>query len=145
MKRKRNLFSQHPIQQKYLKFILLAMSLPTILVASCLYYLIWQIVAHELAIPELIADALIPAFNQVNYILLFGLPIIFAVILFFAIRMTHRLAGPIERIEKTLLHMVEENNFSKEIRIRKSDDLQSLVQQINQTIQEASKRPPKTF
>lgn len=137
--RRRHHFTQHPIQRKYLRFILLAMCLPTILVTACLYYLIWQTVAYELAIPELIAETLFPALARVNLILLIGLPFVCAGILFFAFRITHRLAGPLSRIERMLDDMIRSRNFSKEIRVRKGDDLESLVRKINEAVCEASR------
>ena len=139
MNQRKNAFIGHPIQQKYLKFIMMAMSFPTFFVAACLYYLIWQTVASELAIPELISQALIPALHRVNFILFFGIPVVFGVIVFFAIRLTHRLAGPIYRIEKTLADMTMTGDFTKEIRIRKKDDLHSLVDHINKALRKASR------
>ena len=138
MNRRKHDFSNHPIQRKYLKLIFVAMFLPTLLTAACLYYVIWQTVAQELAVPELIAQALFPALQRVNLILLFGIPFIFGAILFFAFRLTHRLAGPIYRIEKTLSEIVKTGNFSRPIHIRKTDDLHTLVGFINQAIEKAS-------
>ena len=138
MNRRKHDFSNHPIQRKYLKLIFVAMFLPTLLTATCLYYTIWQVVAQELAVPELIAQALFPALQRVNFILLLGIPVIFGAMLFFAFRLTHRLAGPIYRIEKTLAEMIRTRNFSRPIRIRKTDDLHTLVEFINQAIEKTS-------
>ena len=140
MNRRRIPFSQHPIQKKYLKLVLLAMLGPALFVTGCLYYLIWQTVAYELAIPELIAQSLFPAFHHVNQIILIGMPIIFGIILFFAIRLSHRFAGPLYRIEKDLTEMIENRDFSKPLRIRRQDELQALVDKINQALRTAANR-----
>ena len=140
MNRRWNAFVKYPLQRKYVLFIFIAMITPTLLVAACLYYLIWQTVANELAIPELIAEALFPALEHVNFVLLAGLPVVFVLILFFAVRLTHRLAGPIYRIEKMLGDMIETGDFTKEIHIRKNDDLHTLVQQINSALRKASEQ-----
>lgn len=137
--RRKNAFSKHPLQQKYLRFILTAMGIPTIFVTVCLYYLIWQTVAREVAIPELIAETLLPALRQVNMVLAIGLPVLFLVMTYSAIRLTHRLAGPIYRIEKTLTEIIKTRNFTHKIRIRSDDDLQELVEKINTALREASK------
>ena len=139
MNRRRTAFVKHPIQRKYLKFILAAMCLPTVFMTACLYYLIWQAVAHELAVPELIAQSLLPALQRVNYILLVGIPVVFATIFYFAVQLTHRLAGPIYRIETSLADIIKTRDFKKSIHIRKDDDLQILVDEINTVIREASK------
>lgn len=131
-------FVRHSTQWNYLKLILLAMFVPMLIATACTYYLIWQTVANELAIPELIAQALFPAFSRVNQIILIGLPVVCALILFFAIRMSHQFSGPLYRIEKELDSMVKTKDFSKNIRIRPGDQVHTLVNKINKTIHAAS-------
>lgn len=140
MNRRKRAFINHPLQRKYLRLVLISMGLPAILAMACIYYIIWQTVAREIAIPELIVETLFPAYAQVNAILLIGLPILFATIFYFSIQLTHRLAGPLERIERTLADMSRRHDFSAPIRIRKEDDLHGLVHQINRALHEACKR-----
>ncbi len=133
-------FVRHSTQWNYLKLILVAMFVPTLIATACTYYLIWQTVANELAIPELIAQALFPAFSRVNQIMLIGLPVVCAAILFFSIRLSHQLAGPLYRIEKELDLMVKIKDFSKPIKIRPGDQLHSLVSKINRAFHTAKPR-----
>jgi len=140
MKKKRTYFIDHTIQRKYLRVVLFAMLGPTLVVGGCLYYLIWETVAYELAIPELISRTLFPAYHRVNHLLLIGLPLVFVVILFFAARLAHRIAGPIYRIEQELESMVETRNFTKAIQIRPKDELHPLVKKINQAIRAAQEK-----
>ena len=137
MNRRRMPFVRHSLQWNYLKLVALAMLTPTLLITACLYYLIWQTVAYELAIPELIVHALFPAFHHVNQILLIGMPTVFGLILLSAIRMTHQLAGPIYRIERELEIMVQKNDFSKPLCIRPRDQFHPLVAKINRAIRKA--------
>src|SRR3989338_2058292 len=140
MNRRKTLLVQHHIQWHYLKVVLLAISIPALLSTACLYYLIWQTVAHELAIPELIAEALLPAYERVNQIVLFGMPIFFAVIFLFAIQLSHQLAGPLYRIEQDLEEMLQTGDFSKHIKIRPKDQLHHLVAKINQVLRRVQNR-----
>lgn len=133
-------FVRHSTQWNYLKLILLAMFVPMLIATACTYYLIWQTVAKELAIPELIVQALFPAFARVNQIILIGLPVVCVLILFFAIRMSHQFSGPLYRIEKELDTMVKTKDFSKPIKIRPRDQLHSLVSKINRAL--AAKNRP---
>ncbi len=133
-------FVRHSTQWDYLKLILVAMFVPTLIATACTYYLIWQTVANELAIPELIAQALFPAFSRVNQIMLICLPVVCAAILFFSIRLSHQLAGPLYRIEKELDLMVETKDFSKPIQIRPGDQLHSLVSKINRAFHATKSR-----
>jgi len=127
-------FVPHSAQWDYLKLILLAMFVPMLIATACTYYIIWQTVANELAIPELIAQALFPAFDRVNKIMLIGLPLVCMVILFLSIQLSHQLAGPLYRIEKELDIMVKTKDFSKSIKIRPRDRLHSLVSKINRAL-----------
>jgi len=139
MNRRRLPFVKYSVQADYLKMVLMAMLLPTLISTACIYYIIWQTMAHELAIPELIAQALFPAFKQVNGIILIGLPIVCCIILFFAIRLSHQLAGPLYRIERELDDMVKTHNFTKNIHIRPDDQVHSLVSKINRALHAAHK------
>lgn len=138
MNRRRSVFVRHSLQWNYLKMVAMAMFVPTFLVTACLYYLIWQTVAYELAIPELIAHALFPALHRVNQIILIGIPIVCALILLFAIRLSHQFAGPIYRIEKELERMAQANDFSKPLRIRPKDQFHPLVNKINRALRQAT-------
>ena len=141
MNRRTLKFYRHPVQKKYLRLVLFAMICPTLLVTSCLYYLIWQTVAYELAIPELIMESLFPAFAQVNLILLVGVPVIFILVFIFAVRLAHRFAGPLYRIESELDNIIETKNFKKPIHIRQKDALHSLVSKINQLLVLIDQKP----
>lgn len=137
MNRRRIPFVRHPVQWNYLKLILLSMFAPMLLATVCLYYVVWQTVAYELAIPELIAQVLFPALRRVNQIILIGMPILCGLILFFAIRLSHQLAGPLYRIENDLERMTQTGDFTKPIRIRPRDSLQTLVAKINRVLRRA--------
>lgn len=134
MNRRKIRWKQHPIEHSYLKLVLIAMFVPTLLVTACLYYFIWQAVAYELAIPELIAESLMPAFDRVNRLLIIGLPILFGLILFFAFRLAHRFAGPLDRLEHDLDVMIKTHHFDKPLRVRRHDVLYSLVDKINHAL-----------
>lgn len=140
MNRRKSLFVKHATQWHYLKTVALAMFVPTCLVTACLYYIIWQTVAYELAIPELIANALFPAFHRVNQIIIFGMPIVCSLIFFFALHLSHQLAGPLHRIEKDLDTMAQTRDFAKSIRIRPRDQLHPLVNKLNRVIHAATAR-----
>ncbi len=140
MNRRRTLFVRHSVQWNYLKLIVFAMLAPMLLATACLYYVIWQTVAHELAIPELIAEALFPAYHRVNQIIFVGMPTLCGLILFFAIRLSHQLAGPLYRIERDLETMAHTGDFTKPIRIRPTDHLHTLVAKINRALRQTRER-----
>ncbi len=137
MNRRKIKWKRHPIEHNYLKLVLVAMFVPAFFVTACLYYLIWQTVAYELAIPELIAESLMPAFDRVNGVLIIGLPIVFGLILFFAFRLAHRIAGPLDRLEHDLDVMIKSHHFEKPLRVRRYDILYPLIEKINLILQKS--------
>jgi signal transduction histidine kinase len=123
-------FIKKRFQIHYLLFVLVAMVLISIICIAGTYYLVWQTVAGEIAVPELIAEVLIPALLKVNFLLLLSLPLAFVIMILFSIAVSHKIAGPIERIEKDLDEIVK-GDYSRRIKLRADDDLQELADGIN--------------
>lgn len=123
-------FMKHPVQAKYLLIVILAMLAPTLMIGFCFYHLLFYLLARQMAFPEAIMANLVPVLNQVNTLLAMSLPIIFVTILWFAIVISHRFAGPIERMEKDLDRILE-GDYQHKIHMRKRDDLKGVAQRIN--------------
>lgn len=133
IERRRRHFINTKLQIRYLRIILIAILLPTLLFAICLYYLFFCLMAEQLGIPESIAYNIIPVFNKINLMLLFGMPIIFMAILYWGVLISHRIAGPVYRIEKELDKIVK-GDFSIRIKLRKKDELISIAEGINKIL-----------
>ena len=134
MGRRRRYFVKKKLQFKYLLFVLLAMLIPTIVCGAALYYLIWQTVANEVAVPEAIAAGLVPAMERVNVILLISLPLIFIIMLLFSIVISHRIAGPVYRLEKEMKEIAG-GDYSRRIKLRSNDELQEIADGINSILE----------
>jgi HAMP domain-containing protein len=130
--------TQHPIQSKYVVIVLLAMVLPTLLLSGCMYFMIFSLLAEQLALPEGVYEVIIPMFNRVNVVLLIGMPLVFALLILVSLCVSHRFAGPIERMEHEIDQILA-GNRSKKINLRKNDDLKGLAERINRLI-DISKR-----
>jgi hypothetical protein len=115
--------------------MLVAAIVPCGVVAVCLYYLIFNLFASEVVIPEFIAYTLIPVSDRVNVILLFSLPVVLGVILIMAVALTHKIAGPLYRLEKELDARIQGRKHGP-VRLRKGDEraIISLVDKINKFI-----------
>jgi len=129
----------NPLQRKYLILILFSMLLPVAVVGMCLYYVIFQLTAEQLAIPESIAANLIPVLHKINFLLAVSLPPIIVLLFIWGAILTHRLTGPIMRLEKDLKKIVE-GDFSIRLKTRKNDALRSLAELINKAIDKARGR-----
>jgi len=130
----RNFFSvKSPIQRKYLRLIAVSLMLPTFVIGGCLYYLIFALLAQHIAIPEFIAYMLFPVVEKINTILVFALPALFVLLLGTGMLISHRLAGPVERLKKEM-ELIAGGNYSKRIKMRKDDDLRPIADGINQLL-----------
>ena len=131
--------TKNPLQRKYLLLILLSTFSPLFVVAGCLYYLIFQIMAVQLAIPESIAYNLIPVLHKINFLLLIGLPPIVILLFIWGALLTHRLIGPLNRLENDLKE-ISEGDYSVRLKIRKDDDLRPIADTINKIIDKLEKK-----
>lgn len=121
---------KHPVQARFMTLVLAAMLVPLLVVGGGLYYLVFYLLAKQMAFPEAIASNLVPVLRSVNLWILFTLPILLAGIWWVAIVMTHRFAGPIERLERELDHAIAGRGHMK-IRMRREDALKGIAERIN--------------
>ena len=133
------IITKNPLQRKYLLLILFSTLLPVFVVAGCLYYLIFQIMAEQLAIPESIAYNLMPVLHKINFLLLIGLPPIVIFLFLWGTILTHRLIGPLNRLENDLRE-ISEGNYSVRLKLRKDDDLRPIADTINKIIDKLEKK-----
>ena len=131
--RRRRYFIKSGLQTRYLRLILTAIILPAVLFGACLYYLIFYLMAEQLGIPESIAYNITPVLGKINLILLFGLPVIAVAVLFWGLLISHRIAGPVYRLEKEL-DKIAKGDFSLRIKFRRKDELASVAAGINRVL-----------
>lgn len=131
--------TKNSVQRKYLALILSSIALPLLIAGGCLYYLMFQIMAEQLAIPEAIACNLIPVLKKINFLLIIAIPPIAILLFILAAILTHKLIGPIDRMERDL-KKISDGNYSLRIRIRKDDNLRPMAEAINKIIDQLEKR-----
>ena len=129
-----NLFTKHKLQLRYLTLIIIAMTVPALIVGSCLYYFIFTIMAEQLGIPEAIAINLMPVLKKINFMLIAGLVPLFILLFLWGLRLSHRFSGPLERIEKDLDKILE-GDTSIRFKVREKDDIRNIVDKLNKLIE----------
>ncbi|MDP1853184.1 MAG: hypothetical protein Q8L26_03115 [Candidatus Omnitrophota bacterium] len=134
-RRKRRIFANQ-LHKEVLLLVFLAAIIPVIIVSLCLYYLIFNITASEIGIPEFIAYNIIPAAQKVTLILLVSAPTIIFLILIFAYKVSHKIVGPFDRIIRELDEIIE-GKKKNHIALRKSDKFCPLVEKINKLLDKA--------
>jgi len=136
----RNIFSiKSKLQRRYLRLIELSLLVPTLMVVGCLYYLVFSLIAEQIAIPEFIALILFPALERINMILLVGLPLTFIFLFALGMVVSHRLAGPVDRLSKEL-NEIAKGDYKRRIRVRKDDELKNVADGINGILDKLGER-----
>ena len=120
-------------QKKLLLLIFASAVIPTSIVGIALYYLIFNLLAWQIGIPEAIAYNLIPVLRKINLIILISLPVVFLLIWFIALELSHRISGPLFRLERELDERIA-GKGQGHIRLRPKDELRVLVDKINKLI-----------
>ena len=115
------------------------MIIPTVFVGGCLYYLILAVMAEQIALPDVIARDLLPVIQQINLILAVGLPVVFVVLLSWAVILSFRFVGPLERLEEDL-QRIDEGDYSVRLQISHDHDLAPVAGIINDLVDQLDKR-----
>ena len=123
-----------PIQMMYLRLLMISIIVPLVFVAGCLYYLMFKLMAAQIGIPEYIAYHLTPVLQKINIILLIGSPLLLGILLILGIVVSHRFAGPLERLESELKKITEKGDYKHRIHLRKSDDIRPIADTINKLL-----------
>ena len=124
--KRRKYFTNKPVQLRYMGFV----AIPLVVLLAALYYLIYYSVFMEMLIPEAVAATLLPAMKKVNLVLLVALPIILFILLRKALMKSHRIYGPLPRIERDI-EKVLSGDYSIRIKARDDDDLREFIGKIN--------------
>ena len=128
------------IQLHYLMLLMISIIVPLVFSAACMYYLIFKIMAEQLGIPEYIALNLFPVIHKINMILLIGVPPLFLVLVLWGIVLSHRFAGPIERLQKELKKIAHSRDYRARIRVRKGDDIKPVADAVNELLDSIERR-----
>ena len=131
-KRKRKYLGTH-FQNKLLFLVLAASLVPATIVAVSMYYLIFSTMAWQIVFPELIAYNLLPVLHKVNMVLCITVPIVFLIILLVALELSHRIAGPLYRLEKELDERISGTKHGP-IHLRQNDELRPLADRLNKLL-----------
>lgn len=121
------------LQNKLLLLVFTCAVLPAAVIGVCMYYLIFTMLAMQMVIPELIAYNLMPVLHKVNLIIGITLPLLLLLLWFIALELSHRIVGPVYRIERELDERVAGAKTGPII-LRKKDEFKVLVDKINKLI-----------
>lgn len=115
------------------------MIIPTVFVGGCLYYLIFTVMAEQIALPDMIARDLLPVIQNINYTLALGLPVVFVILLTWAVILSYRFVAPLERLEEDIA-AIDEGDYSVRLEINKDHDLSPIADVINDLVDQLEKK-----
>ncbi|MEA3488750.1 MAG: methyl-accepting chemotaxis protein [Candidatus Omnitrophota bacterium] len=118
--------------------LILSMIIPTVFVGGCLYYLIMAVMAEQIALPDVIARDLMPVIQRINFILAVGLPAVFIVLFTWAVILSFRFVGPLERLEEDLKR-IDEGDYTVRLQINRDHDLGPIADVINDLVDQLDK------
>jgi signal transduction histidine kinase len=118
-----------------MRLIEASLLLPTIIIGGCFYYLVFFLIADEIAIPEFIAVVLYPALERINMALMVALPLLFMALWGVGLVMAHRLAGPLDRISSELDDIIKSGDYKRRIQVRPNDEMRPFVENLDKLLQ----------
>ncbi|MFH1395708.1 MAG: hypothetical protein ABIH09_06095 [Candidatus Omnitrophota bacterium] len=127
-KRKKLLVSKR-FQTKYICLILLFMFIAALVTGYTVYFTTWSMFGEKLAAvyPQ---GLLFDIVKKVNMVLLMRLFFLSPVVVFIALVLSNRIAGPIYSM-KVFLNKVRDGKYEERLRLRKKDELHDLAGSIN--------------
>lgn len=130
-KRRQYIVKRH-MQYKYAAFILIIAGIAAVIAGYTVFFTGWTIFGTKLA--ELYPQGrLQPILVSVNIALFRNILIILPILFIFGIYFSHKIAGPLFRIEETL-RVIGTGKLGFRVRLRKGDELKELETAVNDMI-----------
>jgi len=136
--RRRTYFIEKEFQIKFIGIIVLFMFIIAGFSAFTTYYCTWMVLGEKLAnvYPQ---GRLVAILRKANFMFLTRVLMVTPLVIFLAMRLSHRIAGPIYRLKKSLKE-VAEGNYGLRIRLRKTDELKDVAEAINKVVELLDKK-----
>ncbi len=130
--RRRSYLVEKKFQLRFAGMIILFMFAVALFSSLTMYYYIWTLLGEKLAnvYPQ---GRLVGILKSANLILFTRLGLITPLVFVIAIVLSHRIAGPIYRIKKTL-DEISKGDYAKRLHLRKTDELKDVADSINRAI-----------
>ncbi len=139
--RRRRYLVEKGFQLRFAGMILLFMFAVALFCSLTIYYNTWMLLGEKLAnvYPQ---GRLAGILKQANFVLFKRLLLITPLVGILAIVLSHRIAGPIFRIKKTLDEIIK-GDYSKRLHLRNTDELKDVAESINSLMELLEKKKNK--
>ena len=135
-KRRRYLVKKS-LQFKYIALVLFFAFLVAFLTGYTIFQTSWAFLGEKLGqvYPQ---GQLLSILKTTNAIVLFNLVLITPIIIIFSLIFSHRIAGPLYRLER-VLYEVSKGNFNIKMYLRRKDELKDIAEIVNVTTENLKK------
>lgn len=125
--RRRQWVVNRSLQFRFVGVMIFVLCLLTMAALAAVYSALWT----TLSLFELLDDPVtVSLFTMVGLIVALQLLLVLPFVVWFGIRLTHRVAGPLVRIQAAISHMAS-GDFNVHLTLRKGDALPELADAIN--------------
>ena len=134
MKNKRRIYIiNKKFQFKYLFIILSVMLISVMAVTFSTFYVVWNSVLNEfLSVPE-VSSRLGEILFRTSRLILVPVFLLAAIFTFAGVFLSHKIAGPIYRVER-VAEEIGKGNLGIKVKFRKGDDLHHLADSLNKML-----------
>lgn len=115
------------LQLRYMGIIVTTMLMVAFGIGWMIYYTSWNRISNT---PDLTIDKLATIFDEVNSILLRYIPLFILVIASLSIFVSHKIAGPVYRLERTT-RLIASGDLTHSVKLRHGDELKDLQDAFN--------------
>lgn len=136
---RKSFITKDTAQLKILSLLLISMLVPVFFVGSFLYFLIFKILSDQPNIPGFTASALDPVIRKTNLAIIVTFTPLFILLLAWGVIFSHRLIGPLQRIQKNIDRMAKQGDLKARLNVRKYDYIKPLVDSINSLLDKLAK------
>ncbi len=133
--RRRNYLINREFQFRYIGRMIIGIIVMAMIVSFTVYYTTWARIMDEFYNVARIASRFAPLFNSINQTLLVILLVFLVLVVIFSVFISHRIAGPIYRFEKTL-QAIAGGDMTMRVGLRKRDEFKPLADTMNEMVGE---------
>ncbi len=136
--RRRNYLINKEFQFRYMARIIFGMVVMALIIAFTVYYTTWARIMDEFYNIPRIASQFAPLFSSVNGTMLFILFFFLILAAVLSIFISHSIAGPIYRFEKSL-QAIAQGDLTLRVGLRKTDEFKHVANTLNEMVVELRK------
>jgi methyl-accepting chemotaxis protein len=128
---RRNFLIQKDFQLKYVGFLILTIVVISALVVMTVHLAFWAVLEKGVSPQvQVIIDQIL---HNIKVLFMFEIPIIIIISIFTAIIFSHKIAGPVFRLQKAAMQVVR-GDLTSNVHLRRDDELRNLSSAFNSVV-----------